>query len=754
MICPSCSYSFEAANQHATCPQCKKRVGTVAERDEVEELAQVTQWFTDWDDGTWEAREEMARDEQYYHSKQWTAEQRAKLKKRGQPCLTFNHIAKKIDYIVGAEIRNRTLPKAQPNAPSGKQDGGAAAISDSLRHVSMVGRVPSVFTKGYKSLAMVGLCGHTTEVEVIKRRDDSDVAIKVKAFPWDRLWWDLTNRELDYSDATYKGTVEWMDYADAVAYYRKRPHAVDNVEEILSGAKSMNGRASGNESHADRPRWYDPKRNRVQILVAFYERDGVWMTCHFVNGGFLERPRPTGYLDEDGNDVCPLSMAAAFLDEDGLPYGLIRRMISPQDEINNRRSKALHQSNTRQVFIERGTVADADLVEFKKQVAKPDGVPVVNKGTLATGLKVERNDADFQGSLALLGEAKEEIHGIGPATPTAADAATSGRDRQLQQQLGSLELEQLNETMRELKRETYRQIYLRVRQFWTYEKWLRVADDAAPDGFRFVGLNQDTTKGKRVREMLEENIPLPQALESVGIKLEEVQQWVQQAAPMLQGIPPEQQQAAMMRHIETMPQMQERFRVNDVARLGVDIDIEESADTSSIQHELMRDLMEIGQVIVANGGQYPLDLWVEASELRPSVKAKLMARLAPKNPDPQQLEAKKQAEAMQQRIVQLEAELKQAQVTKTNADAQLSMARAADLGQPDPAQAPQIPEPPSPVDQARAHREMVGAELDVARAHSHMERDKAQTQKIHVDTMAAAKKMMEPKPEPTAAVRR
>src|SRR5678816_502046 len=48
----------------------------------------------------------------YYHGSHWTKDQIAILKKRKQPVMTFNRIARKIDGVVGTIERLRQDPKA------------------------------------------------------------------------------------------------------------------------------------------------------------------------------------------------------------------------------------------------------------------------------------------------------------------------------------------------------------------------------------------------------------------------------------------------------------------------------------------------------------------------------------------------------------------------------------------------------------------------------------------------------------------
>ena len=57
---------------------------------------------------------------------------------------------------------------------------------------------------------------------------------------------------------------------------------------------------------------------------------------------------------------------------------MVRGLISLQDEINKRRSKALHLLSVRQVIAEQGAVPDVD--KARREVAKPDGFIEVMPG--------------------------------------------------------------------------------------------------------------------------------------------------------------------------------------------------------------------------------------------------------------------------------------------------------------------------------------------------------------------------------------
>jgi hypothetical protein len=82
-------------------------------------------------------------------------------------------------------------------------------------------------------------------------------------------------------------------------------------------------------------------------------------------------------------------------------------MIPVQDEINKRRSKALHHLMASRVQLKdpQGTNADRDWV--RTEAARPDGV-------IPPGWEMAPSTAEFQGNVELLAEAKGEMERMAP----------------------------------------------------------------------------------------------------------------------------------------------------------------------------------------------------------------------------------------------------------------------------------------------------------------------------------------------------
>lgn len=643
-----------------------------------ESLESALHSYKAWAEGTTENRKLMRRDSEFRHGNQWTERELSILKERGQPALTENLIGKKLNYLVGQEIRNRVDPKARPRTPM--HDSETRAATDALRFIAETEDADAVFTASIDDLYTVGLCGAVIEPEVTgppqgqeetPEQDalaQSDINLRLRGLSWDRQWWDPHSRKLDFSDARYKGVLTWWDIEEAIEFYAVMPGVNPDYIELLKQTRENSGNQDDSETFGDTPvGWYDPKRKRILIVEKYQTLGRDCYVSHFTESGYIVDPRPTGLLDETGKrHICPLIMASAFVDSQGNRYGLARPMISPQEAINKRESKALHLLNTEKLLYEEDAVDNPETL--RRERTKPDALLRFRPGALGGGkVQFERNTELASSHIALLNSAKQSINSVGPDLPTQGQAgAMSGRELQLRNEIGSLEIEPVKDSHRRFKRAVYRQIWLGVRQFWRFQKWLRVTDEGAEDGYRFVGLNINTTKGKRLVELIDNGAGPAQAMTAVGIPEQVIPQLIQAA-----------NQAGGFEQLAGLPILREPYKTADVARLDVDILIDEVPDAATIQHEEVKELREIMQSYLSAGQQLPPEFLlaiVEASSLRN--KDKVRAILQPK-PDPQAAEMAQAMQQIQQQLAGLEVALKQAQVMETQADAQLKGAKAA-----------------------------------------------------------------------------
>ena len=200
-------------------------------------------------------------------------------------------------------------------------------------------------------------------------RKGEDIFISVTRTPWSRLYRDPYSVEKNFSDARYRGSFVWMDLDDAQDKWKEVDFSSYNTDDSVIGT-----------STDDTPRdiWFDSERKRVRVVQQYGRHKGVIQQCKFVKGAWVEQPEPSVYLDEDGQPEDPYCWMSAYVDRDGMRYGVVRRYKSLQDEVNHRRSRALFILNSNQVTAEEGAVVDK--VKARAEAQKPDGWIDLNPG--------------------------------------------------------------------------------------------------------------------------------------------------------------------------------------------------------------------------------------------------------------------------------------------------------------------------------------------------------------------------------------
>jgi hypothetical protein len=318
-------------------------------------------------------------------------------------------------------------------------------------------------------------------------------------------------------------------------------------------------------------------------------------------------------------------MASAHVDRENNRYGMVRNLISVQDEINKRRSKALHLLSVRQVIAEDGAVADID--KARREVAKPDGYISVNPGMK---FEIQEGGELAQGQFKLLEHATGEMQASGPnAAMSGTDPRElSGRAILAQQAGGAATHEPIADTLRMWSRTVYEIAWMAARQYWTAGRFVHVTDDLGTT--KYVGINQPVRLMDELADM------------------------------------PEQRRAQVMQQMQIAPndpRLQQVIRIdNDISDMDIDITIEEGIDVPSIQAEQFQVLIQLAGT---QPGLIPPEILIAASNLRN--KDQIL----------QQLKEHQQAQAQQQQTMQKMAQDKaEADTTATNAKAAADFALA------------------------------------------------------------------------------
>lgn len=436
-------------------------------------VSRYEQMFLAAEEATATARQLAEQDRDYYDGKQLTAKERKTLADRGQPPVVINMIKGVVNYLTGLEKQQRSDPKAYPRNPESDAEAAEAA-TDAMRYVVENARYDVHRSLAWKQTLVEGIGG--VQIFTVDGRDGPE--IEIEPIDFDRFFADPHSRREDYSDANYLGLVIWQDLEDAIAQYGEEHR--DALTDVIKSVAS-------DETYNDKPKhhlWGDPARQRVRVVQLWHREQDGWHFCEF-SGGVKLRDGLGEHLDEDGKPEHPFEMLSAYVDREHNRYGVVRDIIDSQDEVNKRRSKALHLLTMRQVSAERGAVADVS--HAKRELAKPDGYIEREPGFAFEVL----NTSDLaSGQAMLLQEAKSEIERMGPspAMQGKADDDQSGRAIMAQQRGGMVELGGLMDGLRMFDLRVYRRIWRRIQQTWTDQRWIRVTDDEG--AAQFVGMNR------------------------------------------------------------------------------------------------------------------------------------------------------------------------------------------------------------------------------------------------------------------------
>lgn len=592
--------------------------------------------FFDADEASQDERREGEQARDYYDGKQYTAEELQILNKRKQPPTTLNRVARKINHLKGLEIDRRTDPKAFPRTQ--EHEKGAEAITEGLRYVEERSNMDEVFTSIHDNMLVEGYGGFELTVTPKKKGGRQEYELGAVYWEWGRLFYDPVSVKPDYSDARYVGGIEWMDIDTA----KKRwPSKAAELE----GSKTASG-VNMTDNYEDEPEkkaWVTKgKRPRIRVIHMYHIVDGTWYLCQFTGGGVLEK-KPVPFVDEEGNNWCPMRLQSAYVDRDGDRYGEVRNLISPQDMINKAHSKLQHLTSVRQVIADEGAIPEeyGGIDGARQELAKPDGVIIVNPTNRFEILETADMAA---GHATLLQEYKNEIDLMGPNASMLGKGpqSQSGRALIAQTEGGMREFNPVMDRFNSMKEWAYRHVWYLIRQYWTYEKWMNVTDDENKP--KYVGLNRPVTRLEKARKLAEQR----------GFDPDAVEQQVM-ANPMFAQL------AQQVVEVE-----------NNVTELDIDVSIEAVGDTATLQVEQFQILSQLAPAMAQAGKPVEaMEILIEASSLRN--KEALLEKLRG-NDNPQAIQAAQQQQEMQMRGAMAEIAGQEAEAQKTAAEVEQTRA--------------------------------------------------------------------------------
>jgi hypothetical protein len=360
---------------------------------------------------------------QYYDGNQLAPEVIEALKSKKMPILITNLIQPAINGVLGMEARSRTdwFVQADDDEFKDVAEGLNVRVNEGLR----TGKANNACAESYKA-QIVGGIGWA---EVKKNKDPLASKYLIQPVHRNEISFDWRTRN-DLSNCRWLLRERWVDKDEAKSAFRNKADIIDQSLGMWSSYDMNESAVKGDVlsqayreyqySTRDEKEWLLPHRDMVKVYELYYRvwKDGVVLRTEdgravvfdennpmhvaLVNSGRVNisrSPIPSLRLSwyigphfvTDMESPHPRNMfpyvpfIGAREDETGIPYGLARPMLSPQDEINFRRIRLTGDLNYKRITMDDDATSMTDN-DLRQQAHQADGIIKLN------GLSAKRKD--------------------------------------------------------------------------------------------------------------------------------------------------------------------------------------------------------------------------------------------------------------------------------------------------------------------------------------------------------------------------
>jgi len=502
-------------------------------------LAKLNEWLTSERDRQAENRYQMALDEDFYDGLQWTEDDAKEVESRGQAPLVYNEVKVSADWVLGSEKRNRTDWKVLPRTEDDVT--GAEVKTKVMKYLSDVNRVPYVRSAAFKEQVVAGLgwiedslspdatrdilyCGNESWRNVL--HDSFDRSVDGNGMRYIFRW---RNLDLDVSCAMFPDKVAQLQRAA-----RGEEEILADDENTLwylgSPLQDRDNRAIGRRTYvSDSVRQAFSSRQRVRLYECWYKvpaKVDAIRGAGFDGEVFDESNRGHVAAIEKGEaDVIPSTtmvvrcsyfIEGCLLDDfpspfkhnsfpftpmwgfrrarDGMPYGLIRNMRDPQEDLNKRMSKALFLLSVNQIITEQGAFNEKGEYTINDAIdaaSRPNGVIVMRDGEKRFEIRRDYNELQGQTELVSLDrQFLQSSSGVTDELLGRRTNASSGVAIAARQDQGSLTTSGLFDNYRLGFSISGQKQLSNAEKFYTMPKVIRIAAPKKDKPFEWIKINQ------------------------------------------------------------------------------------------------------------------------------------------------------------------------------------------------------------------------------------------------------------------------
>ncbi|SEO53240.1 phage portal protein [Nitrosovibrio sp. Nv6] len=443
----------------------------------------------------------------YYDGAQTSTEVIQRLKDAGIPPQESNLIKSTINAVLGLEARTRTDYKVTSDDES--QAEIAEGLSARIKEAETESRADRAMSDAYSSMIRAGIGW----VEVSREFDTLKYPYRVRQVHRNEIFWDWTAREPDLSDARYLRRDKWVDRVQASLML---PDKAELIQNSWSGWSNLDvydgtdtGMARAYEIEQAWGRSHEDYLNRNSGMVRLSE---LWYR-HLEGGYVLELPNGKAIEYREDNPYHQAAVAQGLVqvqkslltrmrvsiwlgphklmdvpsplphadfpyvpfwcfrkDRSRAPYGLVRDMRGPQDQIIDLDILLYEVLNSVKVEVDNDALdlSQNSYQEVAQNISSLRSMTVLNaQRRNAGGFKVTREHQLAAQVFQLVQERKrriEEVGGIYRAMLGADTTATSGIAINSLVEQGSTVLAEPNDNFRYARRMVGQQLLALIKQ--------------------------------------------------------------------------------------------------------------------------------------------------------------------------------------------------------------------------------------------------------------------------------------------------
>lgn len=415
-----------------------------------------------------------------YHNRQFTDEQLAILRSRGQPPETFNIVKMFSRMLVG--YYSTVVNTAVINAVNPRDVDTAALLNDIVDYTFKKNRFKDVEGDKIKLSAMIsGLLISYVDVFDTGDRDEYNRPINrisMHYIPDSEVILDPLSRSDDYSDARFIHRFKWLPEESVKALFGS-----EKLKKLTEYYNYLDTPEADFEyTYGERFVGKFKVHDNYLIVHSVLEDDrGQSWSCYWCDDVMLKKERIT-YK----NVRWPYRVERIHTSDRCEYYGIFREVIQSQHAINQAVIKIQLMVNSEKAFVEEGAVEN--LADFEIAFNRVNGIIPVNQ---LAGIRIESLTKEVQDQYFVIDKALDRVQrvlGINDSFLGMAFASDSGRKVKLQQNATIMSLRYITARIESFYELLASDIANLAKQYYYANQIFSIVDEVV--GQRWIELNK------------------------------------------------------------------------------------------------------------------------------------------------------------------------------------------------------------------------------------------------------------------------